>query len=75
MSDELSRSATRVTGFDDGELDFQLLRQLGVANYGGGTVGEGSLRPRRSAVEEPTAGLRSLLIWPSAVGRRRTPRP
>jgi hypothetical protein len=40
MSDELSRSATRVAGFDDAELDFQLLRQLGVANYGGGTVGE-----------------------------------
>ena len=40
MSDQLTRSGTRVAGFDDGELDFQLLRQLGSANYGGATIGE-----------------------------------
>jgi pimeloyl-ACP methyl ester carboxylesterase len=37
---ELTRSATRVTGFADGELDFQLMRQLGSAAYGGASVGE-----------------------------------
>lgn len=40
MSEQLTRSTTRVAGFEDGELDFQLLRQLGVANYGGASVGE-----------------------------------
>ncbi len=34
------RSTTRVTGFEDPELDFQLLRQLGSAAYGGASVGE-----------------------------------
>ena len=29
-----------MAGFDDPELDFQLLRQLGVTAYGGGSVGE-----------------------------------
>jgi hypothetical protein len=42
MSEELTRSQTRVLGFPDGELDFQLLRQLGSASYGGASVGEGS---------------------------------
>ena len=40
MSEQLSRSRTRVVGFTDGELDFQLLRQIGTANYGGASVGE-----------------------------------
>src|ERR687885_1655429 len=38
--DGVTRSATRVHGFADPEMDFQLLRGLGVANYGGGAVGE-----------------------------------
>lgn len=37
---ETVRSTTRVAGFDDPELDFQLLRQLGSAAYGGASVGE-----------------------------------
>jgi pimeloyl-ACP methyl ester carboxylesterase len=40
MAEELSRSRTRVLGFSDGELDFQLLRQLGSTSYGGASVGE-----------------------------------
>jgi pimeloyl-ACP methyl ester carboxylesterase len=40
MADQLSRSRTRVTGFADPEVDFQLLRQLGAACYGGASVGE-----------------------------------
>jgi pimeloyl-ACP methyl ester carboxylesterase len=37
---ELTRSATRVAGFADAELDFQLIRQLGSAAYGGASIGE-----------------------------------
>lgn len=40
MTDELTRSSTRVLGFDDPELDFQLLRQLGSVACGGASVGE-----------------------------------
>jgi hypothetical protein len=40
VSERLTRSTTRVAGFEDGELDFQLLRQLRMANYGGASVGE-----------------------------------
>ncbi|OOK66183.1 hypothetical protein BZL29_7614 [Mycobacterium kansasii] len=40
MSEKTLRSSTRVIGFDDPELDFQLLRQLGSAAYGGASVGE-----------------------------------
>ena len=40
MADTTVRSTTRVTGFEDPELDFQLLRQLGMAAYGGAAVGE-----------------------------------
>lgn len=40
MTDTTVRSTTRVAGFDDPELDFQLLRQLGSAPYGGASVGE-----------------------------------
>jgi len=38
--DGVTRSATRVRGFTDPEMDFQLLRSLGVANYMGAAVGE-----------------------------------
>src|SRR3954449_10117137 len=38
--DGVTRSATRVRGFADPEMDFQLLRSLGVANYMGAAVGE-----------------------------------
>src|SRR3954463_6998757 len=36
----ITRSATRVRGFADPEMDFQLLRSLGVANSMGAAVGE-----------------------------------
>jgi len=36
----LNRSVTRVSGFRDAEFDYQLLRAIGVADYGGSTVGE-----------------------------------
>ena len=37
---ELKRSKTRVKGFNDAEMDFQLIRQLGSSSYGGASVGE-----------------------------------
>lgn len=37
---ETVRSITRVQGFKDSEMDFQLLRQLGSATYGGASIGE-----------------------------------
>ena len=41
MSNEaISRSATRVKGFNDPEMDFQLLRSFGAIPTGGGAVGE-----------------------------------
>ncbi|MBX3708838.1 MAG: prolyl oligopeptidase family serine peptidase [Gammaproteobacteria bacterium] len=36
----VKRSTTRVKGFNDPEMDFQLLRMLGVASYGGSSIGE-----------------------------------
>lgn len=36
----IERSATRVKGFDNAEMDFQLLRMLGMTSYGGASIGE-----------------------------------
>lgn len=38
--DALERGLTRVRGFDDPEMDYQLIRQLGATRYGGASVGE-----------------------------------
>lgn len=40
MGSETERSKTRVKGFIDAEMDFQLIRQLGSTAYGGASVGE-----------------------------------
>jgi pimeloyl-ACP methyl ester carboxylesterase len=40
MAEKTERSSTRVRGFQDPEMDFQLLRQLGACVYGGGSIGE-----------------------------------
>ncbi|MFA7437258.1 alpha/beta hydrolase family protein [Castellaniella sp.] len=40
MADSLERGRTRVRGFADPEMDFQLIRQLGATRYGGASVGE-----------------------------------
>ena len=42
---EITRSVTRVSGFRDPEFDYQLLRAIGVAEYGGSTVGSAWRRP------------------------------
>ncbi|MFN3731951.1 alpha/beta hydrolase family protein [Comamonas testosteroni] len=38
--DKMERGSTRVAGFADPEMDYQLMRQLGSARYGGASVGE-----------------------------------
>jgi pimeloyl-ACP methyl ester carboxylesterase len=40
MEPQISRAGVRVRGFDDPELDFQMLRQLGSVASGGASVGE-----------------------------------
>lgn len=40
MGSSLERGRTRVAGFTDPEMDFQLMRQLGASRYGGASVGE-----------------------------------
>jgi len=40
MTAKTERSKTRVKGFKDAEMDFQLLRQLGACAYGGASLGE-----------------------------------
>lgn len=40
MSSKVERSATRLRGFHDPEMDFQLIRMLGTAPYGGAALGE-----------------------------------
>src|SRR5665213_485867 len=37
---DIIRSAIRVEGFRDEEFDYQLIKAVGVADYGGSTVGE-----------------------------------
>ena len=37
---EIKRGKTRVKGFTDGEMDFQLLRQMGSSSFGAASVGE-----------------------------------
>src|SRR5438067_1892297 len=36
----VERTASRIVGFSSAELDFQLMRSLGAANYGGCAPGE-----------------------------------
>lgn len=39
-ADKMERGSTRVAGFADAEMDYQLMRQLGTARYGGAAAGE-----------------------------------
>ncbi|NYT64122.1 prolyl oligopeptidase family serine peptidase [Alcaligenaceae bacterium] len=53
MSEALERGRTRVRGFEDPEMDYQLLRQLGLARYGGASVGECLALSRRIRNADP----------------------
>jgi hypothetical protein len=54
----VERSATRIAGFRNAELDFQLMRSLGATAYGGGAPGE-IFHARDAIGEDPYA-------WPAA---------
>ncbi len=72
---QLTRSATRVTGYADGELDFQLMRQLGSAAYGGASVGETlALVPHISAPQEWVERFEALAERQQADGNERAGR-
>lgn len=51
--DKTERSGTRVQGFNSSEMDFQLIRQLGSAVYGGASVGECLALAKRMKDETP----------------------
>lgn len=53
--EKMERSGTRVAGFADAEMDFQLIRQLGTARYGGASVGECLALAQRIADADPQA--------------------
>src|SRR5215212_3430158 len=57
--DGVTRSATRVRGFADPEMDFQLLRSLGATSSMGATVGEVLAAARNITDGEPGT-------WPPA---------
>jgi hypothetical protein len=70
MSEELTPSQTRVLGFPDGELNFQRLRQLGSASYGGASVGRGCGLQPKSATWAWNPGLTCSRRWVTTSSRR-----
>ena len=56
---DVVRSAVRVEGFRDDEFNYQLIRALGVADYGGSTVGECLAVVAEITDGSPTAGPRA----------------
>jgi pimeloyl-ACP methyl ester carboxylesterase len=58
---EVERSATRIKGFDSGELDFQLMRSLSAGDYGGATAGEVFSARTQITGDSPAK-------WPDAFG-------
>jgi pimeloyl-ACP methyl ester carboxylesterase len=56
---KVERTATRINGLRNPELDFQLMRQLGVTVYGGGSPGEVFYALQHIDAENPTE-------WPAA---------
>ena len=70
---DVVRSAIRVEGFRDDEFNYQLIRALGVADYGGSTVGECLAVVAEIADGSPRAGPRPSSAWPT--GSRNGPGP
>ena len=62
---DVVRSAVRVEGFRDDEFNYQLIRALGVADYGGSTVGECLAVVAEIADGSPRAGPGRSNAWPS----------
>ena len=59
--EQITRSMTKVIGFRDPEFDYQLLRAIGVADFGGSSVGE-CLSTAASVMDGDTAS------WVQAFG-------
>ncbi|MBV6271739.1 lysophospholipase [Alcaligenaceae bacterium CGII-47] len=59
MDQTLERGRTRVRGFDDSEMDFQLIRQMGSARYGGASVGECLALSQRIGNADPDSWVES----------------
>ncbi len=55
---KIARSKTRVRGFSDSEMDFQLIRQLGASSYGGASIGECLSVAGRTDDGEPSGWVR-----------------
>jgi pimeloyl-ACP methyl ester carboxylesterase len=55
----VERTDTRITGFENPEMDFQLMRSLGAASFGGGEPGEIFATRRAIKDDDPYA-------WPPA---------
>ena len=62
---DVVRSAIRVEGFRDDEFNYQLIRALGVADYGGSTVGECLAVAAEIADGSPQSWARAFDGWPS----------
>src|SRR5262245_66252491 len=51
----VERTRTRIAGFQSPEMDFQLMRSLGAASFGGGEVGEIFAARAAMGSEDPRA--------------------
>lgn len=66
MDTKLERSRTRIVGFTDAEMDYQLMRQLGAVRYGGASVGECLALAQRIKNADPASWVAEF----SAAGQR-----
>lgn len=73
MSD-ISRGSIAVKGFEDPEMDFQLIRQLGATSYRGASVGEClsvAMRVRQGHPEDWVKEFEALAQWQKEDGAKR----
>lgn len=71
-SDGVARGRMRVLGYAEPEAEFQLLRALGVANYGGASVGEllvAADTVRADITAQPSESRDTAACWVQAHGR------
>ncbi|WP_133128414.1 alpha/beta hydrolase family protein [Legionella nagasakiensis] len=71
---DISRGNIRVKGFDDAEMDFQLIRQLGATAYGAASVGESlniTHQIREGKPEDWVQAFRQLAEWQKKDGLER----
>ena len=61
---DIVRSAVRVEGFRDEEFDYQLIKAMGVADYGGSTIGECLAVAAEITDGSPQSWARASTTWP-----------